>query len=121
MEDITNEITKILTSIDNKLDTIIKQMEKVTKDTNVRNVINTLSYSELLAALSVFEELDGKEGLLVAGKIAEKIGITRSVIVNSLRKLESAALIESRSLGMKGTFIKVLNEDLLTEFAKLRN
>jgi transcriptional pleiotropic repressor len=29
------------------------------------------------------------------------------VIVNALRKLESAGIIESRSLGMKGTHIKV--------------
>ena len=37
------------------------------------------------------------------------VGVTRSVIVNAFRKLESAGIIESRSLGMKGTFIKVLS------------
>ncbi|MBL1640067.1 HTH domain-containing protein, partial [Klebsiella pneumoniae] len=68
----------------------------------------------------IFQELDGKEGLLVASKIAERVGITRSVIGNALRKLESAGVIESRSLGMKGTFIKVLNEKLLPELEKLK-
>ena len=48
------------------------------------------------------------EGILVASKIADKVGITRSVIVNALRKFESAGVIESRSSGMKGTYIKVL-------------
>lgn len=75
--------------------------------------IDTLSYSEMEAIEHIFRELGGKEGLLVASKIADEVGITRSVIVNALRKLESAGVIESRSLGMKGTYIKVLNLKLL--------
>ncbi len=86
----------------------------------VQMAIGSLSYSELEAVEHIFEELEGTEGLLVASKIADRVGITRSVIVNALRKLESAGVIESRSLGMKGTFIKVLNEKLLQELAKLR-
>jgi transcriptional pleiotropic repressor len=38
-----------------------------------------------------------------------------------LRKLESAGVIESRSLGMKGTFIKVLNDKFLEELEKVRS
>ena len=82
--------------------------------------ISSLSYSELEAIEHIFDELDGKEGLLVASKIADRVGITRSVIVNALRKLESAGVIESRSLGMKGTFIKVLNDKFLEELEKAR-
>ena len=74
--------------------------------------LSTLSYSEMDAVTKIFAELDGDEGLLVASKIADKSGITRSVIVNALRKLESAGVIESRSLGMKGTRIKIVNEFL---------
>ena len=66
----------------------------------VQMAISSLSYSELEAIEHIFEELNGKEGLLVASKIADRVGITRSVIVNALRKLESAGVIESRSLGM---------------------
>ena len=50
--------------------------------------------------------------------IADRIGITRSVIVNALRKLESAGIIESRSLGMKGTYLKVLITDIFEEVKK---
>jgi transcriptional pleiotropic repressor len=63
----------------------------------------------------IFEELEGKEGLLVASKIADRAGITRSVIVNALRKLESAGVIDTRSLGMKGTYIRILNPRLIPE------
>lgn len=86
----------------------------------VQMAISSLSYSELEAIEHIFEELDGNEGLLVASKIADRVGITRSVIVNALRKLESAGVIESRSLGMKGTYIKVLNDKFLVELSKLK-
>ena len=87
----------------------------------VQMAIGTLPYSELEAVEHIFEELDGKEGLLVASKIADRVGITRSVIVNALRKFESAGVIESRSLGMKGTHIKILNDKLMEELKKLKN
>jgi len=93
--------------------------EEMRKLNIVKSAINTLSYSELEAIQHIFKELDGVEGLLVASKIADKVGITRSVIVNALRKFESAGVIESRSLGMKGTYIKVLNDNLLPELYKL--
>ncbi|WP_085523985.1 GTP-sensing pleiotropic transcriptional regulator CodY [Tuberibacillus sp. Marseille-P3662] len=86
----------------------------------VQMAISSLSYSELEAIEHIFNELDGKEGLLVASKIADRVGITRSVIVNALRKLESAGVIESRSLGMKGTYIKVLNDKFLYELEKIQ-
>ena len=70
----------------------------------------TLSYSEHEAVKKIFMELEDDEGILIASKIADKSNITRSVIVNALRKLESAGVIESRSLGMKGTHIRITNE-----------
>ncbi|MGD6816175.1 GTP-sensing pleiotropic transcriptional regulator CodY [Metabacillus sp. 84] len=87
----------------------------------VQMAISSLSYSELEAIEHIFEELNGSEGLLVASKIADRVGITRSVIVNALRKLESAGVIESRSLGMKGTYIKVLNDKFLMELERLKS
>jgi len=75
----------------------------------VKLAIGTLSYSEMEAVGQMFKSITNNEGFMVASKIADQIGITRSVIVNALRKLESAGVIESRSLGMKGTYIRVLN------------
>jgi transcriptional pleiotropic repressor len=78
----------------------------------VQVAVSSLSYSEQEAVEHIFGELNGDEGLLIASKIADREGITRSVIVNALRKLESARVVESRSLGMKGTYIKVLNGNI---------
>ncbi|RCW51583.1 MULTISPECIES: GTP-sensing pleiotropic transcriptional regulator CodY [unclassified Halanaerobium] len=106
------------------MEIIRSRSEKIEKEARkkaaVQIAIDTLSYSELEAIEHIFDELDGMEGLLVASKVADRVGITRSVIVNALRKFESAGVIESRSLGMKGTYIKVLNDYLLEELDKLK-
>ena len=44
----------------------------------------------------------------------------KAVIVNALRKFESAGIIESRSSGMKGTYIKVLNDYVFDEIDVMR-
>ena len=93
--------------------------EEARKTSVVKSAISTLSFSEQEAIKHIFNELDGNEGILVASKIADRVGITRSVIVNALRKFESAGVIESRSLGMKGTYIKILNNILLEEVEKI--
>ena len=87
---------------------------------NVKSAINTLSFSELEAIIHIFDELQGEEGILVASRIADRVGITRSVIVNALRKFESAGIIESRSSGMKGTYIKILNPAIFDELKQIR-
>ena len=92
--------------------------EEARKKAAVQIAVGTLSYSELEAVEHIFAELGGGEGLLVASKIADRVGITRSVIVNALRKFESAGVIESKSLGMKGTYIRVLNDYLIDELDK---
>ena len=86
----------------------------------VKSAISTLSYSEMEAITYIFDELGGTEGILVASKIADRVGSTRSVIVNALRKFESAGVIESRSSGMKGTSIKIINDAVYDEIEKLK-
>ncbi len=92
--------------------------DQARKKASVQIALATLSYSEKGAIEHIIAELNGTEGLLVASRIADKVGITRSVIVSALRKFESAGVIESRSLGMKGTYIKVLNDYLFEGLRK---
>ena len=87
-----------------------RNMEERSRDrVSVQMAMRALSYSEVESMKHIMAELGGHEGVAVASKVADRVGVTRSVIVNALRKLESAGLIESRSLGMKGTYIKVLS------------
>lgn len=94
--------------------------EEERKDQIVKSAISTLSATEYEAIIQIFEEMRGNECTLVASKIADRAGITRSVIVNALRKFESAGVIESRSSGMKGTKIKVLNECVFKELEHMK-
>ena len=97
---------------------ILNERAKVLEETarsrlSVQMAMRALSYSELESMKHIIAELDGPEGVAIASRVADRVGVTRSVIVNALRKLESAGLIESRSLGMKGTYIKILSPLLL--------
>lgn len=96
--------------------------ERIERDTrqraSVKVALATLSHSEREAIRHILSELNSREGLLVASRVADRVGITRSVIASALRKLESAGVIESRSLGMKGTYIKVLSDNLFEELDK---
>lgn len=105
---------------------MLRALSEETAETNrkknvVKSAIGTLSYTEMHAIVHIFEELGGSEGILVTSKIADRAGITRSVVVNALRKFESAGVIESRSSGMKGTYIKVLNDAVYSEIGKMQN
>ncbi|MBX5437034.1 MAG: GTP-sensing pleiotropic transcriptional regulator CodY [Alicyclobacillaceae bacterium] len=72
--------------------------------------VESLSFSELQAAKYLVDAVkESPDGIVVSSQIADEHGVTRSVIVNSIRKLESAGTIESRSLGMKGTHLRILN------------
>jgi len=77
-----------------------------------KSAFESLSYSEFMAVKSVFLKFEGFSGSIVASKISKEYNITRSIIVNALKKLESAGVIESHSAGAKGTYINVLNQNL---------
>lgn len=78
-----------------------------------KNALECLSITEKKSVCCVLSKLDGFEGMLNASLIAKEHGITRSVIVNALRKLESSGAIVTRSAGVKGTYVKVVNKSLL--------
>ena len=71
--------------------------------------VETLSFSEREALGKIIREFSGDHGSLVASKVAAKYSLTNSVIVNALRKLESAGVLQARSLGVKGTRINITN------------
>jgi transcriptional pleiotropic repressor len=92
--------------------------EQRTKD-KAKMVLESLSFSELKAIKYIFEQIGSDRGVLVTSKVADMIDVTRSVIVNALRKLESAGIIESKSLGMKGTYIRALNHEFLEQLEQV--
>ncbi len=80
---------------------------------------SSLSMAELVAVQHLLEELKGKEGVIVASEIADKLNISRSSVASALEKLRAAQVIQKFSLGRKGTFIRVTNPQLVEEVAKI--
>ena len=73
-------------------------------------VAKSLSFSQLQAAKYLLDALaKTSDGMVVTGQIAEEHGVVRSVLLNSIRKLEGTGTLKSRSLGKKGTWVHVLN------------
>lgn len=85
------------------------------KRSDIKGALSALSATEKQAVKLVFEELEETGDLIVASGIAKKHGITRSLIVNAVKKLESAGIIASKSAGVKGTYIRILNPDIFEE------
>lgn len=95
---------------------ISEETDRNIREKNVAaGAVRSLSHSEKKAVKKVLEELNGREGILVASRLAQDVGITRSVIVNAIKKFESAGIIMTHSNGMKGTYIKVLNDLVFDE------
>ncbi len=91
--------------------------EESRKEHEVTSVYHTLSKSERRALLAVFGELGGnREALLVTSRLSEREGITRSILVNALKKCAGAGVIETRSAGKKGTYVKIKNELFFKSF-----
>lgn len=99
------------------------RLEEVKLDAKLRvkRVVNNLSFTEKAAVRGVLKELNSTEGTIVSSNVADKEGMTRSVIVNALRKLESAGVLITKSLGMKGTRIKVIDNLLIDVVEELDN
>lgn len=91
--------------------------EESRKEHEVNSAYHTLSKSERRAVLSVLEEMgDKKEAMLVTSKLSERVGITRSVLINALKKCAGAGVLETKSAGKNGTYVKIKNELFFKSF-----
>ncbi len=82
------------------------------KENIIKKAISNLSYSELEAMHFVFNSFSGSENVIVASKISSIHNISRSVIVSGLKKLAVSNAIITKSMGNKGTYIKILYKDI---------
>lgn len=88
----------------------------------VKAAFSSLSSSELQAIICILDELkDNKEGILITSRLADREGITRSVLINAIKKFQIAGIFVARSSGMRGTYIKVINDLAFDELERVRN
>lgn len=82
----------------------------------VERLRDIMTFSEIQAIKSIAEEIGLQdEGIVITSKIASESNITKSILIHALRLLEVAGVTESRSLGARGTYIKVLDRATLND------
>ena len=84
----------------------------------VDSMMGILSPLERKAVSVVVTQIDAGEGTVITSRLAKETGITRTVIVNALKKMESAGLLETKSYGVNGTHIKILNDIVYMGFGE---
>lgn len=104
---------------------IIKEKIMLEKMTHLyKNVVNAavegLTLKELEGVNAVFSNVEGSIGKVIISDVSKNCGITRSIIVNGLRKLECAGIIEIHSSGAQGTNIKLLYSGIKAVIKKKR-
>ena len=76
--------------------------------------------TEIDGVKMLINEIGDEEERIISFKEAVKeYGITRSMVNLSIRFLEVVGIIESRSLGMKGTYIKILDKEMFDNLSEL--
>ncbi|SDL05379.1 hypothetical protein [Natronincola ferrireducens] len=88
-----------------------KQIEAEAIEKTYTNLaLKSLSFSELTAAAAIIENMHEDEATIILNKVSASAYVTRSIISSTIKKLESAGTIETKCLGVKGTYIKILNK-----------
>ncbi len=92
--------------------------KNIRRRTAVNMAVNTLSYSELRAVSAILSELKGNRGTVDCFYHCRSDWDYPLCDCQCTSEMESAGIIESRSLGMKGTYLKVLIPDIFEEIKK---
>lgn len=98
---------------------LAKEAADVESSGEVESALESLSFTESRAVHALLAEFEGPEQCLVVSAVADKGRVARSVMVTALRKLESAGIIETRSLGRKGTWIRIRHPLFLDQMRKV--
>lgn len=82
--------------------------------------VDALSFSELVAANAALAALpqESGEGTVMLNTVSGQTYVTHSTVSGALKKLETAGVIKTKSMGVKGKYIRMSNPYLLEEIAK---
>lgn len=79
-----------------------------------RRLSEILSFSEIKAIRAIIDEVgDAEECIIQVTKLHPKYNIGKTVFVMALRLLDAADVVRVRSLGPKGTLLKILNREAI--------
>ncbi len=85
----------------------------------VRWTLSVLTEDDIRLAQKLFLETHGEAFTTRISLQAKELQINRSVAVMTLRKLEAGQIIETRSRGMQGTWLRILNPYLRSQLKEV--
>jgi GTP-sensing pleiotropic transcriptional regulator CodY len=86
---------------------------------DTETVLDSLSFSEMMVIGNIFKEINGMNGYLVVNNIDDRMNVSKSVITNAMHKLIAAGVIKYRPLGTQGTYIIVINSEIIEAIKKM--
>lgn len=98
----------------------VKSKEIKGKKKEVVSAFSSLSHGEIIGVIALFDELNHKNKAVNISQIASRCNITRSVLVNAIKKLTSSGVISSKSCGVRGTFIEINNDIVYKEIDTIK-
>lgn len=106
---ILGEYISTVVSIENLNKTYLEARTNQELELAAKNAVRALSGLELKAAEAVLKEaLKTKEAIIIS-HIADNYGISRTIIVNAIKKMAGAGVLRASSMGVKGTYVRVEN------------
>lgn len=89
-------------------------LNKKPKEISKKEFFKKLTNSETRAYYSIIKEIH-EEGNITIQKLVEKNSISRPVYTNLIVKLKENNVAEVNSMGMKGTYIRITQSEMLAE------
>jgi transcriptional pleiotropic repressor len=72
----------------------------------------SLTFSELKAVSSILDMLPEKEGVIFLNAVSKETYVTQSTASSALKKMESAGVMQTKSQGVKGKYVNIVNNYL---------
>ena len=82
--------------------------------TNTERIIKTISYTEAQILRDLSKALPDGKGEIVFSKLTAH----RSKAATLLNKLAAAGVLDTWSMGMRGTFVKIINREAFDEIIR---
>ena len=88
-------------------------------ETTTKNVLNYMSCSDITVIQHLYKDFEEKGSIDLNGvQLAKDIGLSRASVTNSIKLLQVLGIVSTQSMGMKGTRVRLENEEALKILSK---
>lgn len=79
-----------------------------------KDLSRILSFSETQAACALMKEIGSEsESVVQISRLPDQYGIGKTVFITAIRLMDASGVIDTMSLGSKGTMIKIIDREAI--------